>query len=56
MLRPKNFEKMLDATSMEPLRLGGHYMKILAVAESKNSYGDDMIVLQLDCDERDDQA
>ena len=54
--RPKNFDKMLEASSMDPLRLGGHQLSILGVTEATNSYGEDMIVIQVDCDKTDDQA
>ena len=56
MNRPENFEKMVEASSVDPLRLGGHYLVIKGVIESKNTYGEDMIIVQLDCDVIDDQA
>ena len=54
--RPKNFDKMLEASSVDPLRLGGHYLIIKGVTEAKNTYGEDMVIVQFDCDVIDDQA
>ena len=53
---PKNFSKMMEASCLEPLRLGAHQLNILGVTETKNSYGEDMIIVQTDCDKMDDQA
>ncbi len=56
MQRPKDYDKVLEASSVDSLRLGGHYMVINGVKETKNQYGDDMIIVLLDTDVIDDQA
>lgn len=55
MLKPNNFEKVLDACSIDVLRPGGHRLSIKQVVESSNQYGEDMIIVQFDCADQDDQ-
>jgi len=56
MQKPKNYEKLLAASNLDALRLGGHRMVIKGVTESTNRYGEAMTIIQVDTDVSDDQA
>ncbi len=55
MNKPANYDNVTPYTRQEPLKLGGHILKILKVEESTSKAGNPMIMIYLDTDKADTQ-
>lgn len=56
MFKPKDYDNVKTLDEFEQIELGGHYMTIMKLAESKNKNGGDMIIVAFDFDQRDKQT
>ena len=56
MFKPKDYDNVKTVDEFEQIELGGHYMTIMKLAESKNKNGGDMIIVAFDFDQRDKQT
>lgn len=55
MQKPNNYENTQEQGMFEPVELGGHYMVIKQVSETKSKNGKNMIVVLYDFDQNDKQ-
>lgn len=56
MQQPNNYENVQASGEYTPVELGGHYLIIKQVSETKSKTGQDMIVVLFDFDQTDAQA
>lgn len=56
MNQPKNYDNVQASGDYTPVELGGHYLVIKQVSETKSKTGADMIVVLFDFDQNDAQA
>lgn len=56
MNQPRNYENVQASGDYTPVELGGHYLIIKQVSETKSKAGADMIVVLFDFDQNDAQA
>lgn len=56
MKKPNGYDEAKASNGWEPVELGGHYLVIKQVEETKSSSGDDMIKVFFDFDKNDKQA
>lgn len=56
MNQPQNYENVQASGSFTPVELGGHYLVIKQVSETKSGAGADMVVVLFDFDQNDKQA
>ena len=55
MLKPTNYDS-LKIEDYTPIKLGGHYLKIIDVTESESKSGNPLIIVRFDFSENDEQA